>query len=230
MTTQAEAFQQVRSEVDRFADTVSALRKLYAEGKVPEQDREFVTSLLRAYDGRGVSIKQADWIRRLVERFTKPAVTPAAPVQLNGMGGVVELLNRAKANGLKFPKLWLRLPDGQDLRISVAGENAKAPGSLKLTNGERFGSPDNHYFGSISTTGELKVGRDGEPIRSSLVDLLTRLGQDPAKVAADFGHLTGHCCFCSLQLTDERSTAVGYGKRCAEKFGLPWGERHEANS
>lgn len=37
--------------------------------------------------------------------------------------------------------------------------------------------------------------------------------------------VTGHCCFCSLPLTDERSTAVGYGKVCADHFGLSWGAR-----
>lgn len=41
--------------------------------------------------------------------------------------------------------------------------------------------------------------------------------------AAQFGKLYGICCFCSRTLTDERSIGVGYGPRCAERYGLPWG-------
>jgi len=45
-----------------------------------------------------------------------------------------------------------------------------------------------------------------------------------AEQAAKFGH-TYHCCvYCSRGLTDSRSETVGYGPRCAENYGLPWGE------
>lgn len=44
-----------------------------------------------------------------------------------------------------------------------------------------------------------------------------------ATEAARFGQLYGRCCFCSRQLTDERSVAVGYGPDCASHHGLPWG-------
>ena len=42
--------------------------------------------------------------------------------------------------------------------------------------------------------------------------------------AAAFGKLYGICIFCSRDLTDERSIAVGYGAVCADNHGLPWGE------
>ncbi len=44
-----------------------------------------------------------------------------------------------------------------------------------------------------------------------------------AEAAAAIGHLTHHCCFCSLELTDGRSIDVGYGPVCASNNGLPWG-------
>ena len=44
-----------------------------------------------------------------------------------------------------------------------------------------------------------------------------------AEQAAAIGHLTHHCCFCSLELTDGRSIDVGYGPVCASNNGLPWG-------
>jgi hypothetical protein len=46
---------------------------------------------------------------------------------------------------------------------------------------------------------------------------------DPVEGARDFSRLTGNCSFCNLPLTDDRSQIIGYGKRCAAKYGLPWG-------
>lgn len=44
-----------------------------------------------------------------------------------------------------------------------------------------------------------------------------------AEQAAEFGHMHGRCCFCSLAIDTPESTAVGYGPICASKHGLPWG-------
>lgn len=199
---------------------VQALRQLRNEGRVPQHDHRFVDNLLRDADGRGLSIKQAPWVDRLVSRYTSPA---PAPLAVGSMTGVVQLLERAKASGLKFPKLWLQLKDATPLRINVAGERSKTPGYLMLSDGETFGQ--NRYFGRISPAGRFEIGRDGFAVQAELVALLERLASDPAGVAAEFGHLTGHCCFCSLTLKDERSVSVGYGPVCAEKFGVPWGKR-----
>lgn len=55
------------------------------------------------------------------------------------------------------------------------------------------------------------------------------LGSEELRVkAAQFGRDHGNCIFCSKDLTDERSDpgkgGVGYGPKCAVKYGLPWGE------
>lgn len=152
--------------------------------------------------------------------------TPRAPrvldlYRLPSVTGVVDLLGVAQANGLKFPKLWLQLPDATPVRISIAGERSRTPGYLMITDGEPFGV--NRYFGRISPRGELELGRDAPPVRAALVELLEKLAANPAQVAADFGHLTGNCCFCARKLADDRSVFVGYGQTCAKKFGLPWG-------
>jgi len=47
-----------------------------------------------------------------------------------------------------------------------------------------------------------------------------------AEEAAALGHVTHHCCFCGIELSDEgegRSVEVGYGPVCASNRGLPWG-------
>jgi len=204
---------------------IQTLQQLAQAGRIPYRELRFALSLIRADGAQGMTLSQAQWAERLVARLTAPAA-PAAAVP--GMPGVVALLARARASGLKFPKLWLRFADGSPLRITVAGEKSRTPGYLMLTDGESFGS--NRYYGRISPQGALDIGRDGHQRTAELVALLSRLGDDPAGVAAEFGHLTGHCCFCSLALKDERSVAVGYGPICAEKFGVPWGERPATDS
>jgi len=169
------------------------------------------------------------WIHRLVERYTETGILTQAPAQKPNVGsvkGVVELLARAAANGLKFPKLWLKFSNGDDLRISIAGNASSTPGYLVLTDGEGFGM--NRYYGKISPVGDFQMSSltsGDSTLRNDLQGLLARLAAEPAKVAAEFGHLTGHCCFCSKKLKDGRSTAVGYGRTCAAKFGMPWGEK-----
>lgn len=44
-----------------------------------------------------------------------------------------------------------------------------------------------------------------------------------AEDAKAFGDLYGHCVFCGLELSDDRSITAGYGPTCAEHRGLPWG-------
>ena len=56
---------------------------------------------------------------------------------------------------------------------------------------------------------------------------LKAFAADPETVAAQYGSLTGNCCFCGRKLTDDRSTNVGYGPVCADKFGLNWGKVNE---
>lgn len=146
----------------------------------------------------------------------------AETVGLADMRGVVQLLETASQH-LRFPKLQLVFGDGLPLRISIAGPRSKTPGYLMLTDGARY--PDNRFYGRISPEGVLELYRDGERVREPLFGLLQRLADKPAEVAAEYGRMTGHCCFCRLPLKDERSTAVGYGPVCAENYGLPWGAK-----
>lgn len=61
---------------------------------------------------------------------------------------------------------------------------------------------------------------------------ISRLSDDTvatAEQATRFGRLYGRCVYCSHELTDERSIAVGYGPVCAENNGLPWGHVAEGS-
>jgi hypothetical protein len=200
------------------AQHVQTLRKALEAGKVQRADIAFVTSLIQKSDNGTLTYNMRSWIERMAVKVVDPA--PAIG-KLPSMTGVVELLAKAKASSLKFPKLWLQFKDKTPIRIAIAGEKSRTPGYLTITDGGGFGN--NQYFGRISPAGDFEVGRDGPGRTEELVKLLSALAANPAKVAAEFGHITGHCAFCGLTLKTDNSVTVGYGPDCAETYGMPWG-------
>ena len=106
----------------------------------------------------------------------------------------------------------------QAVVLNRAGDRSKYTGQIMVTDGRPFGV--NKYFGRIDHSG---VFHATDSATAAISELLRRLGENPAEVASEYGRLTGNCCFCSRRLDDARSTAVGYGKICASKYGLPWG-------
>jgi len=158
---------------------------------------------------------------------------PAAPAVIANVGNtsaIYKLFDKAKQN-LKFPAVELSVPGFDAIRISVAGERAREPGSLTVTSidkveveGRDF--PQRRWFGRISTNGDFQVARglDGA-FANAINNRLAAFAADPSKVGGEEGHLTGNCCFCRKALTDERSTLAGYGAKCAKNWGLAWGDR-----
>ena len=133
---------------------------------------------------------------------------------------MTQLFDRARKH-LKAPAIVIGI-GGKEIRLSVAGQRARAPGSINVASNE--GWDDRTWYGRILSTGEFEASpRDKTP--DGLIDGLQRFAADPAGVAAEHGKLTGKCCFCNTALTDNRSTSVGYGPVCAKNYGLPWGSK-----
>jgi hypothetical protein len=149
------------------------------------------------------------------------ARAPAAAAEAVGdLTPIMALFNRARAH-LKYPAIVL---DG--FRVSIAGARAAHPGSLNVTGIEKHfnaqrGRDERTWFGRVTLDGSFAPSRSAP---ADLADKLRAFAADPAGVAAAFGHLHGACCFCMRALSDDRSTAVGYGPICADHYGLPWGE------
>ncbi len=179
----------------------------------------FVESIHRAIRTGYASVKQEMWARILVSEHLNPAA-PAAPTapatapattEIN-VSPLVELLEGAKARGLKFPKVRL-----ENLAFSIAGPRAKAPGTVNVTDGRPFG--ENAWYGRIERDGTWQMGRN---VPAEIVERVTEFAANPAIASADHGHLHGNCCFCTLPLSDERSTHVGYGQKCSKNWGMPY--------
>ncbi len=169
-----------------------------------------------------------DYVYRLTQ-----TQTPAA-AQIGDLGGILRLFDSAKKH-LKRPAIVLALPHpdnrnvyGGSIRINVAGERARVPGSLTVLDGERDEiSGDRDWYGRILLDGTYQPSRTcavGQ-LAARIIDRLREFAADPDGVAKHSARLTGKCCYCNRALTDERSTAVGYGETCAAHYGRPWGAR-----
>lgn len=225
--------------------SIEALRT--ALPKLGNGDRTFAQSLLDWADGgKTLSDKQSYWVVKLTQRASQP---PKQSAQVGDLTGLLALFGKAKQH-LKFPAIVLRVPlstrQDFDIRITVAGQMAKHPGTINVTSQEKSFADDRRaWLGRVYLDGRYEpsngadLGNTDPEWSAKVSAALTALALDPAKTAKAHakaterlvnGRLTGNCCFCHQTLTDDRSTAVGYGATCAKNWGQPWGLKCEAVS
>ena len=178
---------------------------------LPAQDHDFALSLVQQSQTRGLTARQQYWVNRLVTK----AKGSKEKIDLSK---ILELFGKTQGV-LKRPKILLTL-GGQTVRLSIAGSRSRYPGSVTITStGDRFSRV---YYGRINLDGSWQPSMYVSDFPNFVADL-QRFAADPATVAAEHGKLTGACSFCNRPLSDKRSTAVGYGPICAQRFGLAWG-------
>lgn len=180
-------------------------------------DRDFAKDLTKCWNHKGfLSERQWPWIDKLLNRAT--GVAPKAQVlEVGDFSGVLKLFKTAQVH-LKYPKITLMV-ENQPLALSVAGAGSKAPGTVNVTDGRPFGQ--NVWFGRVTPQGVWEKSQSASEKELAAVGaFLQKFGKDPSGVAKEYGRLTGRCCFCNGGLTDERSTAAGFGPVCAKHFGL----------
>jgi hypothetical protein len=152
----------------------------------------------------------------------------AQATQVGNMTGVLALFARAKKH-LKIPAIVLHVAGIGEVKLNVAGERARVPGSITVAQNGRYGEAE--WFGRILTNGTFESSRkfDANTV-ATLAAGLERFAADPAAAARDSARLTGKCVFCNIRLTDERSTSVGYGETCASHYSLPYPKKSQVQS
>ena len=199
---------------------VDALRAVLDQ--LSPKDRAFGESLIASVErARGrASDKQLDWLAELAKRASAPK-PERTRTEIGDLAGVMALFDKAREK-LKRPVVTLRFDGVGDVRLDVAGTTARVPGSINVSSAGRWG--ERTWYGRILQDGTFEASpRVHTP--EQLADGLKAFACDPAGVASAQGLTTGRCRFCEIELTDERSAAVGYGKTCAANWGLPWGAR-----
>jgi hypothetical protein len=194
---------------------------------VPAKDQEFASSLIsQSEKGKTLSDKQMYWVTKLASAAMGiPDFTRPAEVNVGEFSGVIDLFKKAGTT-LKYPRITLKTTGGQKLVLSVAGQLSAHPGTINVTDGGQYGM--NKWFGRVEPDGKFVPGHAAEKIKNDLIPILTKLASAPHRVAAEYGKVTGCCCFCSTPLTDPKSLTVGYGPQCAKQWHLPWGLKSEA--
>jgi hypothetical protein len=183
--------------------------------QLPEKDRAFAESMCKNIaKNSSATQKQAYWVEVLIKRATD-GVQPEVVADVGNFSKVYAIFAQAKKK-LKFPKIRLQV-NSNPVVLAVAGERSKQPGVINVSDGGPWGS--NKWYGRVQPDGTWRPGGD-YPELEAVALLLKKLGEEPEKTAAEYGQLTGYCCFCGRSLSDEKSTAVGYGPVCAENFGL----------
>lgn len=202
--------------------------KLRTEKELPYEERVLVDMVNGAVakNWSSLTISQTSYAKVLQKKITEriPKLAPN-PVRsginkvTDDLTATLELFKKAKEH-LTWPKIHLQFTDLCPLVLSIAGPKSKFKGQIMLTDGGKFGA--NKWFGRITPEGTYAEGKATHP---EILSLLRKFAANPVKVAADYGKLTGNCCFCHKELSDARSTAVGYGGTCAKNWGMPWGEK-----
>lgn len=198
-----------------------------ASGLAKDQwERKFMASVSDQFSRKG-ELSGPQWV--IVDRIAHneyqldeyPAKAPASPDTVTTDAAAVFQFFAAAQAHLKYPKVRLLTADGDTLVCRIAGARSKYRGCVTVTDDGRY--PNNKWYGHIAEDGTWHLPRSGAP--EEVQSLVQRLAADPAGVAAEYGRLTGSCCFCGRHLEDAKSTAVGYGPTCAKNFGVPWGVR-----
>lgn len=146
---------------------------------------------------------QLTWIHKLVIDYETKLEKPKEEVIR--FPRIAELMNKAAEN-LKYPKIQIT----QALKLS------------RSQNGVIFVIDHNSTAGRIHPKDGL---HKGNRFTDEILIALQKFETNPLDEARAFGIKFSFCCFCRRELTTEESVLAGYGPICADRFGLPWGQR-----
>lgn len=218
-------------DTPEITQQVKMLEQYLDEGKIPEQDAGFAKALVGHFlRFRGLTEKQAKWPKQLVDRVH--GVEDKKGTFEIDVKALYDFLMQAKTH-LKYPKLVMSIGGGTGyVKVYISGETSVKPNCVnilyaKSTNLTRAFTPWSAYtwMGRIDESGVwMPVYNHGKDLVKNIHKAIKQMAKQPAKVASEFGKLTGHCCFCFKTLSDPKSTEVGYGKTCANHYNLPWGK------
>ena len=194
----------------------------------PLKRSSFAGNLLKSWKYRGLTEKQTYWTIKLALEAKEGKPMGSAPFSKTRGGlprkmipGIPKLYEFMAAAKPKFPALTFAV--SPDLTIKIAmrrNKNDKWAGCLNVSNGEKYGSPDNKFFGRIHPNGEFEMA---PKCNDSVVSTVEYMCADLPGFIRDYGKRSGFCCFCNSKLDDEKqiSSRLGYGPTCAKNFGLP---------
>lgn len=235
----AEALQwarglQDRPELNEYLHNISVIANAVV---MESRSTGYCASIIAAYqreqrDAKAAIEQEAARLAREARAKAEADARAAINTNVGDFTPVIALMKGDEAKKVRFSKLHLQLEDGTPVVLAIAGPNARQPGTVNVTNGGVYDTPDNIWFGRVTPQGKYEPNnrtynygsRAGEAFvptatATAVSALLSRLAADPIKVAVEFGKLTNRCFACNLPLSDAKSAHMGYGPTCAKKLG-----------
>lgn len=212
------------AEKAEFAEREAAQERAAYEAKMRRDDELVAAARRNVAVANAASPRQTDYIKSLCEERDITVLEPTflavankvfagEPVGKESASNLIDRLMRAprqattnaaadRRHSADVPE-GVHFLDGTYFKVQVAkqGSGRKYSKTASIVNGK---IQWDYTPGAIRNLSEATV--------------LT------AEQASEFGRLYGICIYCSRDLTDERSIAVGYGPVCASNYDLPWGE------
>lgn len=179
----------------------------------------FANDLAAKLGKYGWSEKQRAWAYKLARENDNPSA--AAPTL--DASAVITMFDAAAQN-LKYPKVEFFSAGTQTVAF-VRINSGVNKGGVNINNGEKYGTPAAKWYGRINRDGSYSPPRSITP---QINDLIESFAATPIETVATYGVSSGACCFCNKTLTHDTSKALGYGKRCANNYSLPWGAKAAA--
>lgn len=205
--------------------------------------------VVKAYlEGRGCEVDKAGY--KVVDAKEAKgqgaggeSAAPVCPVDhhVRALRFLADTFTVAIGYGLKRPMIRLHFKDRRfKFYLSRRGTVCLKTGRLvdNAEKGCRDPEGDEEYAGCL-LRGKFKVAQIGDwnqpnrperPLSETEKEFLERLVANPTGFIAECGKDMGRCCYCNQPLEDARSKAVGYGRTCAKRWGLPWGDEKATES
>tara|TARA_R110000803_G_scaffold107958_4_gene176150 strand:- start:4253 stop:5266 length:1014 start_codon:yes stop_codon:yes gene_type:complete len=207
--------------------------------QLSDRSKSFAESLIKQAERKGsLSPKQMPYLDSLIADAVKSASRPkpvATPKPVNenftvsGFEAVTEMMTATHDNGLQICRLRLHTPKGQ-IVFKSATRSVRTGGwgtpATRVMNEYIKVEMNGVELGAINRDTSVAGFRTLQGRRfthyKSVESDIDAFRQDPIGVMTAMGKKTGNCCFCGRDLTDNRSTAHGYGPVCAKRYSLAW--------
>jgi hypothetical protein len=187
----------------------------------------FAADLLRSHsDGRVWSERQIEAAEKMIAKvhLKREERAKAATTKVGDVSRIRQMFDSALAAGKKRRALLAARIERDENDNPVLDDTGKARvlNDIKLTPAreprtEIWVKVDGEFAGGINEDGGFKKNWNAP---EWLAAELERLAANPEKETRLYGQVTGNCCCCGRELTNEASIEAGIGPVCAQKWGV----------
>jgi len=206
-------------------EVAQEFRKLVEGGQLTGEFPESLYTAGKKY--KRYTPGQIPWLHVLVAQHEGVQTKPSTSPTLTGLGLIHAHLTNCRTSretggkGLLNPMVGL-LVGNQNVVLKLAGPKSRNNGKVSVAEDHRYGV--GQFYGWIDNNGNFTTRN---PPPQTVINILKRVTQDPARVISEIGKESGRCCYCFAQLTTVQSKIAGAGKRCTLNYSVNYPNAEE---